>query len=864
MSKRRIVLSDSDSDYDRPLPKDTSDVSDNEPIENGDGEEKEMEVDNEAKEPEKMEVEANGSTESEEKANGSTENEEVAVKKEKSEPKVIVQNYVPMPASRRAAKAASAKIKKQENSSSDEDFVARKTVKKEDTDSDDDFEVPKKKKKDSDDDDFVSKKPRPKPVKKRSRPSTSTTPRRVAKRRRKTEDSDSEEEVKKETKKRRRSSSSTRSKKAPVKKRQKRTSKTTTTKAKKGKEKAEEEEDVWAWWEEEPLPKGKKWRTLTHNGVLFPPPYEPHGVKMKYNGKKISLTPEQEELATYYSQYLETDHVKKPAFNKNFFSDWKQTFAGTPTKDIIKAFDKCDFRPINAYLQERKEQRKNRSKEEKQKEKEEREALVAKYGWALVDGHKQKIGNFRVEPPGLFLGRGKHPKTGHVKKRYMPEDITINIGKGEEPPPCPIPGHEWGSIVHDDTVSWLAFWKENINNSFKYVWLSPSSRIKGQADLEKFEKSRRLHHHIEGIRANYWKEMKSKEKVTRQRATALWVIDVLALRVGNEKGKDEADTVGCCSLRVEHIEILPDNKVKFDFLGKDSMPYVNTVELPPLVYRNFKLFVKNKSPHQKLFDHLTTTSLNSHLKSQMVGLTAKVFRTYNASITLEKELSKKLDPDLTLAEKILFYNRANREVAILCNHQRSLPKQFDTQMDKLDTLINDIAAEKKELRKRLKRVRAGKEITKKEWLAPSKKKIKKSDLAEGEELPKPKSLPTTEARIKAAISRVTLRLSNKKTERTQREENKTVALGTSKINYMDPRITAAWCKRADVPLEKIFSKTLRDKFPWAVHISEDWSYLDKPKKKPRRRSSSSKVDKAAKEEKEKTVKEEKEDSAMKE
>ena len=38
------------------------------------------------------------------------------------------------------------------------------------------------------------------------------------------------------------------------------------------------------------------------------------------------------------------------------------------------------------------------------------------------------------------------------------------------------------------------------------------------------------------------------------RATALYFIDKLALRAGNEKDPDEsADTVGCCSLRVEHI-----------------------------------------------------------------------------------------------------------------------------------------------------------------------------------------------------------------------------------------------------------------------------------------------------------------------
>ena len=58
------------------------------------------------------------------------------------------------------------------------------------------------------------------------------------------------------------------------------------------------------------------------------------------------------------------------------------------------------------------------------------------------------------------------------------------------------------------------------------------------------------------------------------------MIDRLALRVGNEKDEDEADTVGCCSLRVEHITVkLDQNKVVLDFLGKDSMRYYNEVKL---------------------------------------------------------------------------------------------------------------------------------------------------------------------------------------------------------------------------------------------------------------------------------------------
>ena len=79
------------------------------------------------------------------------------------------------------------------------------------------------------------------------------------------------------------------------------------------------------------------------------------------------------------------------------------------------------------------------------------------------------------------------------------------------------------------------------------------------------------------IRDGYMEDMKSKEMRLRQRAVALYFIDRLALRAGNEKdGDEQADTVGCCSLRVEHVTIheqLDGQEwvVEFDFLGKDSI-----------------------------------------------------------------------------------------------------------------------------------------------------------------------------------------------------------------------------------------------------------------------------------------------------
>lgn len=84
--------------------------------------------------------------------------------------------------------------------------------------------------------------------------------------------------------------------------------------------------------------------------------------------------------------------------------------------------------------------------------------------------------------------------------------------------------------------------------------------------------------YIDNIRRMYSQNMKSSDLQTQQLGTCMWIIDRLALRVGGEKDDDEADTVGCCSLRVEHLTFVEDAlSCEFKFLGKDSMLYHETI-----------------------------------------------------------------------------------------------------------------------------------------------------------------------------------------------------------------------------------------------------------------------------------------------
>jgi len=641
----------------------------------------------------------------------------------------------------------------------------------------------------------------------------------------------------------------------------------------------EEEKTVWKWWtEEEKHPEGIKWRTLEHKGPLFASEYEPlpDHVRFRYDGKVFPLSTATEEAATFYAVLLEHDYSTREIFNKNFFGDWRKRMT-LEEREIIRDFSKCDFTNIHDYLKQQAQIRKDRSKEEKAAEKDRLAIVQDEYGFCMMDGHKQKVANFRTEPPGLFRGRGAHPKQGKIKSRIEPEDIIINCSKGSEVPKPP-PGHRWKTVVHDNTVSWLASWTENIMGGIKYVMLGSNSRLKGEKDWEKYELARKLKYKISSIRSGYMADMRNKKMAERQRAVALYFIDTLALRAGNEKdSEEEADTVGCCSLRVEHITLhrhlgKKECVVEFDFLGKDSMRYENVVEVNKKVFKNLGIFMENKEGGDQLFDRLDTGILNVYLKKLMPGLSAKVFRTFNASTTLEAELQRLTDPEASQHELIHTYKMANKAVAELCNHKKTVSKNHGQAMDNAQNKALAYKTKVKVLEKELFEIRHGKlkpklevktedeleEKTEPELKVKAELEVKSEEedqvkfsleRADIKEEPKVKeeisndtvkeegemvkviqNLKKTnksglkervEKRLEKRLENARVAMEKAESDAALKEEMKEIALGTSKLNYLDPRITVQWCKTHKVPLEKLFNKTERLKFRWAIDMLGD-------------------------------------------
>lgn len=124
--------------------------------------------------------------------------------------------------------------------------------------------------------------------------------------------------------------------------------------------------------------------------------------------------------------------------------------------------------------------------------------------------------------------------------------------------------------------------------------LSADSTVKGLSDCKKYERASRLKDNIVKVRSRYQELMSSPDQINNMLGVCTYLIDRLALRVGNEKGEDEADTVGCCSLRVEHIHFEDGQQITLDFLGKDSMRYLNTIKVEEMVHKRLKQFCENK------------------------------------------------------------------------------------------------------------------------------------------------------------------------------------------------------------------------------------------------------------------------------
>ena len=573
---------------------------------------------------------------------------------------------------------------------------------------------------------------------------------------------------------------------------------------------------------------------LIHNGVVVPEPPPPTGMVLTINGEPVALTPKQEEMALAWAKKKGTPYVEDRTFIRNFLDDFGQELG----LESRLSLDDLDFGPANRVVKRERKARERLTKEERKalaaERKAIREALREQYGFAMVNGERTELANYVVEPSGIFMGRGKHPLRGRWKEGASHGDITLNLS-----PDAPRPPGEWAEIVWQPESLWVARWKDKLSGKLKYVWLSDTAPIKQAREAAKFDRVHELHAHLPQVREQIERDLSHPGDKERMIATACYLIDALCLRVGDEKDPDEADTVGATTLRPEHVTLHPDDGIaEFRFLGKDSVLWHKTLELPSQVQTNLDELISNARPsassansdrshptrdRPQLFPDISSRDVNAYLSGILPVLTAKVFRTHHATIAVRDSLEESGveadDPEYLKWETA---NLANLEAAVLCNHTKMAPKSWPRSRERYRERREKAADRARTYQERLK--------TQREALSALRQEAREKRQAAPEARKKQvraryqKRIEAAERRVERTrdmLQRARLSRDKVKAQYSIASKKRTWNLGTSLKSYIDPRVYHQWGKQVDYDvLQKYYPKALRRKFNWVKDRTE--------------------------------------------
>lgn len=503
-------------------------------------------------------------------------------------------------------------------------------------------------------------------------------------------------------------------------------------------------------------------KNLFHNGILVLPKYKACGYLIFIKGQSCQLHDKAEEMAFAFVRKKGTPYVQDLIFCRNFFKDFCSELGVPYTEDI-------NFEQIEIQVEKERYSKENMTKEEKKELAKERKKLreerKEKYGYAIVDDNKVEISNYIAEPSSLFMGRGKHPLRGSWKEGPKEEGITLNLS-----PDAPRPQGNWKGIEWNPKKMYVAKWEDKLSGKTKYVWLSDTWSKKQEKEKAKFAKANQLEKNLKKVEHLIGTGLHSEDKERNKIATVCYLIFNLNLRVGDEKDKDEAETVGAITLRPKNLKFSQtSNTVDFNFLGKDSVEWKKSLSCDQQAFFNLQYW--SSTCKNYLFEGITSKDVTKFLQEAMLGLTAKVFRTWKISKTVEEYLNERLEvKSWPLWMKIITAKFANLQGAIIANHKRKVPDKFKESLER-----------KKEKKKKLQLELS--KLTRKDkgW-------NKKVD-----------QLSKIDLEIQFALA------------------SRDYTLGTSLKSYINPTIFKEWMDNVDLPYEKVYNKTLLKKYSWVFN-----------------------------------------------
>jgi len=341
--------------------------------------------------------------------------------------------------------------------------------------------------------------------------------------------------------------------------------------------------------------------------LCFPETYDPRGFEIKLAGSPVRVSSAAHEAARAWHRYATRSRVDSVA-ERNFWRDWRAMLPAHLARLRL-----ADFEFVNVDVARR----------------------PAGRGRSCL----------RVDAPGVFSGRGRHPSRGRYRHRIRPEDVTVNAALSPRPPR----GHRWAASVAD--AEWVASWRDPVTRKLKYLYGDV-----GRHDEAKFDAARMLARRLPALRRAVAKDMSSGDRELAQTALAIALLDVLAVRVGGRG--NAAGVAGVTTLQRRHVA-LDAGGATFEFVGKDAVRFRRHVKLDRATLAALGDAVARASP--ALFSDTDAQAVNARIGRLVPGATAKTFRTCHASLAFEAALAggRSVDDARLAAASLLNHRRAD-------------------------------------------------------------------------------------------------------------------------------------------------------------------------------------------------------------
>jgi murein DD-endopeptidase MepM/ murein hydrolase activator NlpD len=146
------------------------------------------------------------------------------------------------------------------------------------------------------------------------------------------------------------------------------------------------------------------------------------------------------------------------------------------------------------------------------------------------------------------------------------------------------------------------------------------------------------------LQKQYRSDLKSDDPKVRAVATIVAIIDLTAMRVGNDDSVDEFGTFGASTLQKKHVKV-SGNTVNFKFMGKKQVSQSFKLT-DAAVAKNIKDLLKGKTGNDFVFEYEEDKRIRAKVVNRYLAnfdITAKDLRGFHANRLMREELKRNKD-----------------------------------------------------------------------------------------------------------------------------------------------------------------------------------------------------------------------------